>query len=447
MPKLDYPLKEYPRFDDAPSVILVTGDIAFFLEEAANRLLEELGGDPEVLRFGPDAGADAVSDALVNRSLFSARRLVIHDITSLFGSESPAALLDKAVEFWAAGNRREAFRLARGLLSALDLAAGDPLETAETAAKRTRRKDKASVLAEILGDLPEERGGGKALLVGAIRRLLERGNEGTVALLTATAPPPGVDLVEDIKRNGLHVTWKIGDDPAPQLTRLARSRAKERDVALDPDALQRLLLQTDDEPRAFAAELDKLIDIAGPGGRITAADIRANVEDAASEDIYPFYDAIGRRDAGDALARLGRLFSDRPLRAGDRPLEPDEYAWPQIFLGMVTTEVRRMLLIRAELSGRTTAFHAGMRYPEFQARIVPRLEEPVAPFGRSPFATANGQVSGYLWFKAAERASRYTAPELARALARAAEVDVQLKLSAPVVETLTNWVAGLIAGR
>jgi hypothetical protein len=114
---------------------------------------------------------------------------------------------------------------------------------------------------------------------------------------------------------------------------------------------------------------------------------------------------------------------------------------------MVTTEVRRMLLIRAELSARgATAYHAGMRYPEFQARIVPRLEEPVAPFGRSPFATANGQVSGYLWFKAAERASRYTAPELARALARAAEVDVAMKLSAPVVETLTNWVAGLVAG-
>ena len=66
MPPTAYPPKEYPRFDDAPSVILVTGDIAFFVEEAANRVLEELGGDPEVLRFGPDAGADAVSDALAS---------------------------------------------------------------------------------------------------------------------------------------------------------------------------------------------------------------------------------------------------------------------------------------------------------------------------------------------------------------------------------------------
>ena len=193
--------------------------------------------------------------------------------------------------------------------------------------------------------------------------------------------------------------------------------------------------------------------MAGPGGRVTAADVRTNVEDAASEDVYPFFDAIGRRDAADALARLARLFSDRPVRAGDREVDTDEY-WPMIFLGMVTGEIRRMLLIRAELSGPgAPAFHTGMRYPEFQARVVPRLAEPVAPFGRSPFASRPGQVSGYVWYKAAQRASRYTVAELARALARAAEVDVQLKNSIPPrgatpgspgceSARVTSWVAG-----
>ena len=448
---VDFPPEKFPRFDDAPSVILVTGDIPFFVEEAANRILEGLGQDPEVLRFPADAGADAVSDALVNRSLFSPRRVVHHDVSGLFGSESPGRLLDAAVETWASGSpsdRREAFRLARALLSALDLPAGDPVETAETAAKKTRRRESAAALAEILRELPEERGGSAAVLTGAIRRLLERGNEGTVAILTATSPPSGVDLIDEIERGGMWVRWKIGEQPAGELSRLARARAKEREVALDGDALQRLLLQTDADPRAFAAELDKLLEMAQPGGRVTVADVRANVEDAASEDIYAFYDAIGRRDAADALARLQRLFSDRPVRAGKRDLEPEPYAWPMIFLGMVTTELRRMLLVRAELSGRgAPAFHAGMRYPEFQARVLPRLTEPVAPFGRSPFASAEGQVSPFLWFKVAERAARYTAPELARALAKAAEVDVALKTSAPLLETLTSWIAGLIAGK
>jgi hypothetical protein len=49
-------------------------------------------------------------------------------------------------------------------------------------------------------------------------------------------------------------------------------------------------------------------------------------------------------------------------------------------------------------------------------------------------------------YKAALHATHFTAPELARALARAAEVDVQLKNSAPILETLTSYVGSVIAG-
>src|ERR1700716_2296508 len=113
MAKADFPLAKTPRFDDAPSVILVTGDVAFFVEEAANRILEGLGGEPEVLRFGTEGGADAAPDGLVNRSLFSPRRVVLHDVTALFGADSPGKLLDSAAERWTSGSpgdRREAFR-------------------------------------------------------------------------------------------------------------------------------------------------------------------------------------------------------------------------------------------------------------------------------------------------------------------------------------------------
>ena len=87
--------------------------------------------------------------------------------------------------------------------------------------------------------------------------------------------------------------------------------------------------------------------------------------------------------------------------------------WPQIFLGMLTNELRRMLLIRAQLD------EPGARAPD------PRTD--------------------YRAYKAASRASRYTVRELARALAGAAELDVKLKTSAPPLETLTAYVGGLIA--
>jgi hypothetical protein len=79
----------------------------------------------------------------MNRSLFSARRLVQFDISRLLGTESPAKLLDQAIEAWELGTpagRREAFRKARALISALDLPAGaPPEELAEDATRKTRR--------------------------------------------------------------------------------------------------------------------------------------------------------------------------------------------------------------------------------------------------------------------------------------------------------------------
>jgi len=449
VPRKPFNEGDVPSFPDAPPVILITGDVDFFVTEAAGKAAGRLGEDAEVLRFEEEAPAEAVSDALMNRSLFSARRLVQFDISRLLGTESPAKLLDQAVEAWEAGTpsgRRDAFRRARALISALDLPAGTPAEElAEEAARKTRRKPQQDALLAILRELPEEKGG-TAVLKDALRFLLERGNDGTVALVTATAPPAGVDLLEEIGKKGLVFTATVGNDPKPALARLARALAKEREVSLEPQAIDRLLFQTDSDPELFSSELQKLIQWAGSGGRVRVADVRENVDDDSSEDVYAFYDAIGRRDAGDALSRLERLFSNRAVRSGDWELEKDDDSWPVIFLGMLTGEVRRMLLIRARMEESGSGPDASQSYNAFQARVVPRLAEPVAPFGRSPFENKKGTVSGFLWFKAAARAARYSTPELSRALARAADVDVRMKSSVPPLDALSVYVAQLIAG-
>ena len=56
------------------------------------------------------------------------------------------------------------------------------------------------------------------------------------------------------------------------------------------------------------------------------------------------------------------------------------------------------------------------------------------------------QGKAYGVYKLAERAARFRTAELARALARAAEVDVQLKNSTPPLEALSAYVGRLIAG-
>ncbi|MFN2385293.1 MAG: DNA polymerase III subunit delta [Thermoanaerobaculia bacterium] len=449
MPRAAAPRPSRPSFDEAPSVILVAGDVDFFVEEEARKVLEHLAGEnTEVLHFDEDASPEAVSDALLNRSLFSPRRIVQLDVSRLLGTSSPGNLFEQALEGWERGGpagRKQAYRTVRGLLSALGTSAGgNPEELADAVGKRLKRREGIEVLAEILRELPEEKGGGLAILP-AVRALLQksRPNDGVVALLTATAPPAGAGLAAEIERQGLFVPATVGSDAAAALSRFARQRAKDRDVAIDPDAMDRLRESTDGKPELFASELGRLIQWAGPGGRIRAGDVGESVEDEASEDLYKLYDAIGKRDAADALRRIERIFDGRDVRTGDSYLEVDEYILPQVVLGRITDELRSMLLVRARLEHEGLAQSDALRnVSAFRSRVMPLLSETVEPFGRSPF-----RGSPFRWFYVAQRGSRYSAEELARALSRAGDVDVKLKNSAPAVETLTEYVASLIAGK
>jgi hypothetical protein len=449
VPKKEFSEEAVPSFDAAPTVVAITGDVAFFVEEAAARARERLASDDaEVLRFPEEAAPGAAAEALLNRSLFSARRLVEIDISRLLGTDSPGDLALAAFEAWARSSpagKREAFRAMRRLLVALDLpAAGDPDESAEAIARKLRRKDLTEPLAELLRELPEEKGSVGASLLSTLRVVLERQNDGLVALLTATSPPKGSELLAEVGRRGLLLEVRIGEkDIGPALGRLALARAKQHDVRIDSDAIARLRERTDSQPGLFASELDKLLDWAGEGGRIRAADVGEQVVDESSEDVYAFLDALGRRDAGEALARLERLFSGREIRAGKRSFDPED-GWPQIFLRMLTDEIRRMLLVRARLAeAGAPRFEPQMGFDPYRDRVAPYLDEPMPPFGKSPFG---GRADGYPFFKAAGRSSRFTTPELARALARAADVDVMLKTSAPVLETFTAYVGRVIAG-
>jgi len=451
VPKKEFAEDVVPDFDRAPSVIAIVGELRFFVEEAAATARARLSGDDvEVIRFDDEAPPGAVAEALLNRSLFSPKRLVEIDASLLIGTDSPGELAVQAIEAWerrSPAGRREAFRRMRRLLSALDVTVdGDPSEAASAAARKIRMKDLAEGLAEILREMPEERGPTGTTLASTLRLVLERGNDGLVALLTAADPPAGSELLAEVARQGLVLTVRIGDDRKeiePALRRLAAVRTREREVRMDPDAVSRLLMRTDADPGLFASELEKLLDWAGEGGRIKAADVGEQVADEASEDVYAFFEALGRRDAADSLTRLQRLFDGREIRAGKRSFDPED-GWPQIFLGMLTDEIRRMLLLRSRLEERgAPAFDPAMRYPDYQARVAPFLDEPVAPFSRSPFG---GRAATYPFFKAAGRAARFTSKELARALSGAAEVDVKLKNSAPVLETFTAYVGSLIAG-
>ena len=88
-----------------------------------------------------------------------------------------------------------------------------------------------------------------------------------------------------------------------------------------------------------------------------------------------------------------------------------------------------------------------MSYATFQARVLPRLMAPAAPFGRSPFERRQGGGPSLRPLQGGPTLVAVHDAELARALARAADVDVRLKNSAPLLETLSAYVGGADRGQ
>jgi hypothetical protein len=108
---------------------------------------------------------------------------------------------------------------------------------------------------------------------------------------------------------------------------------------------------------------------------------------------------------------------------------------------LLTGEIRRMLRMRDRLDDPAAGYSSGMSYAAFEARVLPRLKD-----GDRGSARPVAGGKGFAVYKLAERSARFRTKELARALARAAEVDAQLKNSAPPLDTISAYVGELIAG-
>ena len=421
---------------DSPTAILVCGSHEFFVEEAAEEIRAALGfADDEIDRVPEEALASRLPEALSSGSLFSSRRLVEADLSTLFGRVSPADLLEEAAAAWekdSPAGRREAFKKARALLAALQIEPESPEEAADAAARKTKLPELRDTLAEILRELPD--GGGSAQgASGAVLSHLEEGVPGTVLLARAVDPPRTSALYKAFLARGDVRTAGVGDgDPARLLGRRARKLADEKKISIEPAAIDRLLARTDGEPRLFASELDKVLGWAGEGGKIRAADVDALVEDRRAEDVYAFFDAFGSRDRTETLRRLERVLSGKALRTGEREIKGDEPL--RAFFGMFVAEVRRLLVVRARCDETRTKINPGLGYPAYQSGVHPRLASGTPLLEGNPF----------VWYKAYQRAGRFSGKELVRALRLCAAADTAMKDSASVEDTIAALVSGIV---
>ena len=420
--------------------ILVTGSHEFFVEEAAEETRNSLlSDDIEWEKIGDEDLAERLPLALTHGSLFTARRIVEADLSALFGRESPGTLVDEAVEAWekdTPAGRREAFKKTRALLSALRIH-GSPEEAGVAAAQKARRPDAADALVEILRALPGPIEDG-APAASAVLDHLERGLEGTLLLARAVDPPKTSALYQAFKKHGsIRDASAKPEDFVRFLSARARKRSAEKDVSLEPAAIDALLRFTEADPRQFDSELEKVLDWAETGGKVRARDVEALVSDGRSEDLYAFFDALGRRDRRETFQRLDRILSGRALRAGDRELKGDDPL--RAFFGMLASEVRRLLIVRARCEETRTRIEPSISFGEYQARVHPRLSAAFEPFSSSLF-----EGNPFLWYKCYQRAGKFSVTELEETLIACADADDATKESVPLPETLASLVGRLV---
>lgn len=418
----------------------MTGSHEFFVDEAAEEIRASLASpETEVERISDEDLADRLPIALTHGSLFAERRLVEADLSGLFGRESPGSLVEEAVEAWikdTPSGRREAFKKTRALLSALRIH-GSPEEAAAAAAQKARRPEAAETLLEILQALPGPIGDA-APAASAVLEHLERGLAGTVLLARAVDPPKTSALYQAFRKHG---TIQDVSSKPEEFARFLASRAKklaaEKDVALDPAAVEALLRLTEADPRRFDSELEKVLAWAESGGKVRVRDVEALVADGRSEDLYAFFDSLGRRDRAETFHRLGRVLSGRALRAGDRELKGDDPL--RGFFSMFFSEVRRLLIVRARCEETRTKIDPSITYGTYTSRVHPRLSEPVEPFSSSLL-----EGSPYLWYKCYQRAVKFSAAELEDVLIACAEADDATKESVSLPDTLASLVGMMV---
>ena len=422
------------------NAILVTGSHEFFVEEAAEELRASLASPgTDVERIDDEDLAESLPIALTHGSLFAEKRLVEADLSALFGRESPGSLVEEAVEAWGKdtpAGRREAFKKARALLSALRIQ-GPAEEAAPEAARKAKKPELAETLLEILRALPGPVGD-PAPAASAVLDHLERGLAETILLARAVDPAKTSVLYQAFKKHGtIHDVSAQPGEFGRFLASRAKKRAAEKDVVLEPAAVEALLRFTEADPRRFDSELEKVLGWAETGGKVRARDVEILVSDGRSEDLYAFFDALGRRDRTETFQRLDRVLSGRALRAGDRELKGDDPL--RGFFGMLFAEVRRLLIVRARCDETRTKIEPSISYGTYQTRVHPRLSEASGPFSASLL-----EGSPFLWYKCYQRCAKFSVAELRSELIACAEADDSTKDSAPLPETLVRLVGAMV---
>jgi DNA polymerase-3 subunit delta len=172
-----------------------------------------------------------------------------------------------------------------------------------------------------------------------------------------------------------------------ELARWIKDEAARQGKKLTHEAVEKLLSIAGGGLRDIKGELDKVVIFAGPREVVDADCVESVGSEVRGETSFDLADAIGRKDAAEALRIFSKISAEEPLK----------------ILGAVTRQIRILLKLKALLKKRV------------EQRELPALVG--VPFK---------YLKGYL-----ASSSRFTEEDLMRAFGMLRGVDLELK-SSPV---------------
>lgn len=441
MPKLLARVLELIAQKKTPQVILVGGSSEFLSERAFREIREAIAAaNPGISVETFEAGADltTILDSYRTGSLFGgARLLVVPEVNAFVSAKELTSLLDKAFSEWkSAKTDRKRSTASAKLLHVLGLVGAD-LDMTDRAIGSTLGVSPEGPLADMLafcrstGKKASRGEDDAALLTEAIGR---GGAAGAILLLRAGEIPRESATVELIDRSGAVVTADITRDSfGSAFDEAIAGVAAEADVRFDAAALSRLKQRlgiervlsdkfAKDIPdlRLAVSEAERLATLVGTGGRVSADLVDRQVESVEGGARYEFASLFTE---GKFIAAIEKL---RDLVAQARREDPKaalEYVYGR-FLFPLADEVRQMIAIHSFARAQKLDVRLSMQYNRFKDTIA----EPLGDYLKS-YGLVRQRPHPFPLHKKWEAARSLTEPDLFRALAALADLDVKRKSS------------------
>ncbi len=374
-----------------PPATLLVGGTSDYLSEQAFRDLRDavVAANPAISleAYEPGAELSAVLDSYRTMSLFgSARLLIVPEVNAFVSAKELTSLYDKAVAEWkSAKTDRKRTTAAAKLLHVLGLVGVD-LDMTDRQIADALGAALDTTLADMLafcrntGKKAGRGEGDAALLTEAIAR---GGAPGTILLLRTGEIPRDSATVELIGRHGAVIACDVTRESfAGALDAEINDLAAEADVRFDARAIATLRARlgidrllgdkfSRDVPdlRGAVSEAERLITLAGTGGRVTPEMVEREVASIEGGARYELGSLFTEGKIVEAVSKLRDLVAQARREDARTPVDI-QYGK---FLFPLADEVRQMIGIVSFAKSQRIDLRAPMNYNRFKDTIADRL--------------------------------------------------------------------------